>query len=173
MREAALPRPDQPELPKNPLRSRWSLPAPLKVYGAVATLALVILIVFRGLLWAPSGHEGHALANKPPITAPRGPEVPAAVVGKSLSPSFASGAADRNAWETWFRNLNGDVQAGAESWASRRSLRNPGSCEPSYAAADVDRQLWIEGCRAAQERLAVSDARRKADPEYKRGWNSL
>ncbi len=171
---AALSRPHQALLPTNLFASRLSLRGLLKVGGgALAALALVMLIVFRGLLWTPSGQEGHASANEPPISAPRGPEVPAAVVENSLSPSFAAGAADRNAWETWFRSLNGDVRAGAESWASRRSLRHPGSCEPSYAAADADRQLWIEGCRAAQQRLAVPDARRKADPKYKHGWNSL
>jgi type IV secretory pathway TraG/TraD family ATPase VirD4 len=170
---AALPRPVQPELARK-LRSRWSLPPRLKVYGAVAILASVMLIVlFKALLWAPTDHEGRALADNPPITAPGGHAVPAGPIGSSSSPSFAAGAADRNAWETWFRSLNGDIRAGAESWASRRSLRHPGSCEPSYAAADVDRQLWIEGCRAAQERLAVPDARRKANPEYKHGWNSL
>ncbi len=83
--------------------------------------------------------------------------------------AYSQGRADRLDFDTWFKALSPDMRAGAESWAGRRSLRVPGSCElPPGQTPD-----WAAGCTAARDRLAKRDARRKSEPDYKRGWNSL
>lgn len=85
------------------------------------------------------------------------------------SPAFDQGRADRMAYEAWFAGLQGDERAGAVSWAERRSLRMPGTCNASQGQSSQ----WSMGCGAARKMLARSDARRKAEPDYRRGWNSL
>jgi hypothetical protein len=53
---------------------------------------------------------------------------------------------------------------GAGFWAGERSNPNPGSCfqgTPDFQA----------GCRAAKARLTTPDILRKAQPDYKAGWN--
>lgn len=85
------------------------------------------------------------------------------------SPLYDQGRADRVAYEAWFSGLQGDIRAGAESWAGRRSLRSPGNCE----AAAGQSPLWSTGCSMARQKLAPLDGRRKAEPDYRRGWNSV
>ncbi len=86
------------------------------------------------------------------------------------APEFQQGLADRRNWETWFAGLTGDHRSGAEYWASHRSLPKPGSC---YSSAEGQTSGdWVAGCLAAQRQLARPDVRRKAEPEYRRGWNS-
>jgi hypothetical protein len=80
-------------------------------------------------------------------------------------PSFTDGQRDRQSWETWFAAATGDFRKGANWWAGQRSLPHPGSC---FALSGDARN----GCRAATDQLAASDVRRKADPDYRRGWNS-
>jgi len=89
---------------------------------------------------------------------------------EATSPAFTQGLADRQACETWFAGLSGQYKAGAEFWAGQRSLPNPAGC---YAAGGRDLGAWSEGCVAAQRLLGPSDARRKSEPEYRLGWNSL
>ena len=90
------------------------------------------------------------------------------------SPAFQQGAADRKAMETWFAALPPDAHAGALYWASQRSLRQPGSCHIAPPGLDAARAVaWGAGCMEAQSRLAPVDARRKAEPDYRAGWNSL
>ncbi|HXA20865.1 MAG TPA: hypothetical protein VNW90_01105 [Acetobacteraceae bacterium] len=85
------------------------------------------------------------------------------------SPAFISGLNDRNGWEVWFNSLSGDYQAGANFWAGQRSLPHPTGC---YAEGGRDLGLWGAGCVASQQRLGLSDIRRKAEPEYRLGWNA-
>ncbi len=85
------------------------------------------------------------------------------------SPGFDQGHADRAAYEAWFSTLQGEARAGAESWAGRRSLRAPGNCDPTAGQTSE----WSSGCAAVRQMLTAIDSRRKADPEYRRGWNSL
>ena len=80
--------------------------------------------------------------------------------------AFRDGQADRASYEAWFGALSGDMRSGAEYWAGQRSLKNPGSC---YSASG---QPIAGGCKAGQQQLAP-DARRKSEPEYRAGWNSL
>ena len=84
-------------------------------------------------------------------------------------PAFDQGHADRVAYEAWFTTLQGDARAGAESWAGRRSLRTPGNCDPPQGLSPA----WSSGCTVARQKLAPMDTRRKAEPEYRRGWNNL
>lgn len=92
-----------------------------------------------------------------------------AQVQAPASTAFDQGRADRAQYETWFNGLQGDARAGVESWVGRRSLRTPGSCAPPPGQS----AQWSSGCTAARERLSSFDSRRKADPDYRRGWNSL
>jgi len=81
------------------------------------------------------------------------------------SPSFLDGQRDRHSWETWFAATTGDYREGASWWAEHRSLPQPGSC---FAMTGDARN----GCLAAKDRLTPFDARRRSDPDYRRGWNS-
>jgi hypothetical protein len=82
--------------------------------------------------------------------------------------AFQRGLADRTDWEQWLGAQNGEFRRGAEWWASRRNLRNPGLCDSTEAT----NQEFVLGCIAANARLAPTDIRRKSDPVYRRGWNS-
>jgi hypothetical protein len=83
------------------------------------------------------------------------------------SPAYEQGRADRQAWERWFAGLTGDFRAGADFWAGYRSARKPPSCSASGYSRE-----FVEGCFAAKARLDPSDTRRKAEPDYRNGWNS-
>ena len=104
----------------------------------------------------------------PPETAP--PHTLISPAEADAQPSvYQQGQADRQAWEIWFGTLTGDYRAGAEWWAGQRSLRSPGSCTaapPSTGAGST------AGCFAAKDKLTPSDVRRKAEPEYRLGWNN-
>lgn len=80
--------------------------------------------------------------------------------------SFSDGAHDRAAWERWFNGLSVEERAGAYYWSAERSKSHPGSCEQLGGK-------WEIGCLEAKERLTPTDVRRKADPLYKAGWNSI
>jgi hypothetical protein len=80
-------------------------------------------------------------------------------------PSFTDGLRDRQSWENWFAATTGDYHAGAFYWAGQRSLPHPGSCSTQRTDARA-------GCFAAFTKLAPFDARRKTEPDYRRGWNS-
>jgi len=112
-----------------------------------------------------------ALAAAPTAPAQAAP-VPATAAPTETrsSPAFRQGHTDRQAWETWFGALTGDYRAGAEWWAGERSLPRPEPCNAAPRSTGAD---WTAGCIAAQQRLVVPDERRKTDPDYWRGWNSL
>jgi hypothetical protein len=86
-----------------------------------------------------------------------------------LSPGFSQGLQDRQGWETWFNGLTGDYQAGAFFWAGQRSLPRPAPC---FAQGGRDLGPWTAGCVDAQHRLAITDVRRKGEPDYRTGWNA-
>ncbi len=89
---------------------------------------------------------------------------------RSSSRAYLDGQADKRSWNTWFGSLSGDYRDGAEYWASVRSNRKPGSC---YGLRGERYGNWTAGCLAAQQRLNPSDRRRRAEREYRAGWNSL
>ena len=91
---------------------------------------------------------------------------PPAAIPAVEPPAFMDGLQDRRTWETWFGGLSGAARDGADWWAGQRSQPHPGSCE-----TQVDRDArW--GCLVAADKLAPFDARRKKEPDYKRGWSS-
>jgi hypothetical protein len=92
------------------------------------------------------------------------PEAPTARPAAPNEAQFAQGLRDRRAWEDWFNGLSGDEQAGASFWAAERSRPNPGDC--------LGTAVFIQGCQEAKAGLAGADRLRKAEPEYRTGWNS-
>lgn len=89
-----------------------------------------------------------------------------ALADEAATPAFRDGHTDRQAWETWFGGLSGTYRDGAEFWASHRSDPNPPDCSSTNDVA------FRSGCEEAQKRLDESDRHRRAEPDYKAGWNS-
>jgi hypothetical protein len=121
--------------------------------------------------WEPTPNYSSGLKPKPevlPAGKPSGPTIVPATTdaATTTSASFQDGATDRLAWETWFNGLSGEERDGAYYWAAQRSLKTPGGCDRLGGAGQV-------GCAEAKTRLSLSDARRKNDPDYKAGWNSI
>ncbi len=87
------------------------------------------------------------------------------------SMAYSDGLADRTAYEKWFATLAPLERAGADYWASQRSLRNPGPCSRA-TSGESDRRMEA-GCREAQRRLAPADARRLSESDYRFGWNAF
>jgi hypothetical protein len=84
--------------------------------------------------------------------------------------AYSQGVADRQKWEAWFNALSGSYHEGAEWWASVRSLPRPPACTQTPGP---DRTAVIGGCNAARARLTDADRRRRNEPDYRAGWNSL
>jgi hypothetical protein len=95
------------------------------------------------------------------------PSAPTALAPPGAS-AFDQGLADRAALENWVASLSGDLRRGADWWAARRSVLHPGPCNGTAATTPE----FVAGCEAAKARLMPVDARRKSDPEYRRGWNT-
>ena len=102
-------------------------------------------------------------ADAPPDDA----AVPA--VASQGSMTFQQGLTDRQGWEQWFGALSGRYLEGASFWAAHRGDARLPSCN---GAGGVAVAPFTAGCQAAQKRLSASDVRRKADADYRRGWNS-
>jgi hypothetical protein len=121
--------------------------------------------------WHQEGWQPTLPAAKPDVLLPVKSN-PSAIVpavtdtAATTSASFHDGANDRLTWETWFNGLSGEERDGAYYWSAQRSLKNPGDCARLGGLGEV-------GCAEAKARLAPSDARRKSDPDYKAGWNSI
>lgn len=117
---------------------------------------------------APAAPAALFPAASAPIPAPgASPAKPTrnGVPADEQAPSFQRGRADRIAWERWFATLAGDARLGAEYWTVERGKPRPGACAgtPEFQQA----------CLAARQRLAGPDVKRKTDPQYWWGWNSL
>jgi hypothetical protein len=113
--------------------------------------------------------KANTVTAAPTSLAATTPALPAAAPQQE-SPTFQQGLEDRRRWEQWFGTLQGDTQAGAEYWSAHRSDPKLPSC---YGAGGQSLGGQTAGCLAAQQRLAASDVRRKTEPDYRRGWNSL
>ncbi len=82
------------------------------------------------------------------------------------SPAFLDGKNARTAYEAWFSSIVTDeYRAGATFWASNRSSRAPPICH--YSGKDFE-----NGCLEAKRILTPMDDRRKAEPDFKQGWNN-
>lgn len=90
------------------------------------------------------------------------PAAPDASLPQSSS-AYTQGQADRQAWGSLFAAQTGEIRAGAYYGSGQRSLPRPGSCSAAPPSTGLE---WTNGCHAAQQRLATSDARRKTEPEY-------
>lgn len=110
----------------------------------------------------PLSRQPNQLFSPPtPITSV---PLPAPVVS-----SFDQGVSDRIELEQWFGTLFGDFRRGADWWAANRSAPNSGPC--SGPASGMNPQ-FIAGCESAKARLVPKDVKRKADVDYRRGWNA-
>jgi len=97
------------------------------------------------------------------------PPTPATSPPAPVTSSFDLGRVDRAELEQWFASLSGDFRRGADWWAGRRSLPNPGTCSGPASAMNPQ---FIAGCEAAKVWLTPKDIRRRADADYRRGWNT-
>jgi hypothetical protein len=110
---------------------------------------------------------------------PAMPRQPTPVVARplpSLPPSpvpaaspYDQGRSERRAGETWLASLRGPYRDGASFWSGQRVLPQPGSCSGPNG---ISRGEFTAGCEAAKQRLAASDAKARASPDYRIGWNS-
>jgi hypothetical protein len=99
------------------------------------------------------------------------PTATAGAAGASGSPQFAMGQTDRQQWERWYASLPpGDYRDGAGWWAGHRSAMAHAPCEGAGSATTG--AAWSSGCSAAQQGLAGPDAKRRASPDYRSGWNA-
>jgi len=88
----------------------------------------------------------------------------------AIEAAFHKGLVERSAWEAWDASLTGDTRAGADYWASHRSIANPGTCAAPTGISPTP--AWTAGCLESKARLDPNDIQRKSDPNYRRGWNS-
>jgi hypothetical protein len=109
-------------------------------------------------------HQEHWTPPAPIVAPPETLPTPT-VVANAVTP-FQQGLTDRQAWESWFAGTVGDYRTGAFYWSGQRSLAHPGSCAALAGEATA-------GCLAAKARLDLSDIRRKSEPDYRIGWNSV
>jgi hypothetical protein len=120
--------------------------------------------------WRPA--DGYAWVVNPP----RVGDMRVKLVASQIDPSpkgipenpFQRGLSDRTELEQWIAALSGEFRRGADWWAARRSVPNPGSCGGLPGLS----QDFVAGCEAAKARLTPLDLKRKSDLDYRRGWNS-
>ena len=107
-----------------------------------------------------------AAANGNP--APQAGTTPPAEHAFPTTPAYADGRRDRKAWEDWFKALAiGSYQDGALWWYGERSKAEPRGCVSRSGNTE-----WVAGCKAAQQRLAFPDIRRRTETAYASGWDS-
>ena len=94
----------------------------------------------------------------------------AATTSSGGSRAYWEGRGARQAWENWFAGLAGEYKAGADYWAAHRSLPNPGTCGNPSSSEQTE---WWKGCTSAKAFLYGTDIRRKTEPDYRLGWNSV
>ena len=120
---------------------------------------------------ATPARAGIRPASGPAPQRPTGPQQAASagtVSPAGASPIFLAGRRARMEYETWFNSVSGDVRAGAEWWAGVRSR-----AQRSRLTCETGTPLWVVGCKQAQTALSRSDNRRRAEPDFRAGWNSL
>ncbi len=120
---------------------------------------------------ASPASAGISPAGGPALPVPTAPQQAASAGTAPLadaSPTFLAGRRARMEYETWFNSVSGDVRAGAEWWAGVRS-----HAQRDRLTCGTGTPLWVAGCKQAQTVLARSDSRRRAEPDFRAGWNSL
>ena len=108
-----------------------------------------------------------ATANGNP--APEAGTTPPAKPAFPVTPAYADGRRDRKAWEDWFKALAiGSYQDGALWWYDERGKAKPRGCVSRSGNPE-----WVAGCKAAQQRLAFPDIRRRTEAAYSSGWDGV
>jgi hypothetical protein len=115
--------------------------------------------------YSPPAHSSSGGENYPPAQF----QASGAAPQSSYSGAYADGQQDRRALGAWFAGLIGDFRQGADWWAGVRSMVNPPPCTK---APGTDRVVAVRGCNEAKSRLASADRRRRAEPDYRAGWNN-
>jgi hypothetical protein len=135
------------------------------------------LWLLTAFLMVPPAHKDEpreSIVNAAPVAAP--PAVTASSSPVPLPPStrddpenasFNAGKRDRTIWERFTTQIAGVERDGALWWAGQRSLKVPGSCSSSLSEA------YRQGCEEARAMLGPFDVQRKANQNYRAGWNSL
>jgi hypothetical protein len=110
-------------------------------------------------------------AYTPPASAasPSYPSTPSPASSIKDVTAYGQGQTDRKNWESWFAGLTGAFRDGAEWWAGVRSMASPPSCD---RAPGLDHATVVAGCVTAQRYFANVDRRRRAEPDYRTGWNN-
>jgi hypothetical protein len=105
----------------------------------------------------------------------RSPEQPAQPSASAEQPTQSSpykqGWDHALTFQTWFDSLDNETREGAEFWAGARndrSQRTPLSCADGKGRTSA---AFRKGCTGAKEILDVVDQKRKAQPDYRQGWN--
>ena len=98
--------------------------------------------------------------------------IPISIIANASEPTLSEseGRTDRAAFESWYAGLSSIQRPGAEFWIGERSKPKPGSCFGVNQAAQPE---FVAGCQEAQRQLALPDIRRKTEPSYRLGWNTL
>lgn len=141
-----------------PGRATWLTPSDLASMGVK---------VLDAASSAPSHRDASPSANAP--TQYQASPIPPPADQNASPGAYQQGFADRRAWEWFFAGLTGAFKDGAEYWSGQRSTPQPGSC---YGPAGQNLGDWTAGCLEAKRALTPSDNRRKAQPDYRAGWNS-
>ena len=115
---------------------------------------------------APAPASGPAYAPPPVSAAPQ----PMLATPAPRSASYRDGQNDRRAWEAWTEGLSAAGREGAEWWAGVRSTQRPPTC--SSVPGGIDPVAAAAGCNEAKIRLGNPDRRRRAEPDYRAGWNN-
>ena len=145
------------------LQSLGYIPATAKIDGVYGTDTRAAIVNWQTASSLPptgllSNSQVSVLLQSPPMV-----QTPETI---QQTAAFAEGLRDRGVWELWFAGMTGKAHDGADYWSSHRSLPHA-TC--SVMGIGTETKL---GCMAAAKELAPFDARRKADPDYRRGWNS-
>jgi hypothetical protein len=85
------------------------------------------------------------------------------------SQAYQDGARDRSDWESWFASVTGDEHEGADYWSGVRNTPGDHACTDGKGATSADFQ---KGCNEARDKLTPIDARRRAELDYKAGFNA-
>lgn len=147
----------------------WDVSSPERGAHSVGTANFVLKIALNN-----SDIRGIILSENGSVLAAHNDSLPSAQAalgstGSDVSPAYAAGRQARLDYQAWFNGLpSGDFRDGAAFWAANRSLKDPPSCKQFTKPAQ-----WWAGCFSAQARLSPIDARRHAEKNYWRGWNSL
>jgi hypothetical protein len=114
-------------------------------------------------------HTFHLLLRVPRQSSPLSQYNPQRKLRPLSPPAYAEGRQARIEYERWFAALPpaGDYRDGASFWASHRSLRPQPKCR--YAGWPA----WEAVCNDSRARLTPAGLRRKTEPNYWWGWNTL